>query len=229
MEKFQSFWAVVSPIVLDIGNMFGSVLTAAIGGMVNFAVSGIDVILGAVDSLTVVLGGLIDFITGIFTGNWEKAWNGVSTIFTGITDGIKGVFKGTINGVINAVNGFLTGLNGIKIPDWVPKVGGKSFSIPLIPALARGTDSWGGGIAQVHERGGEIIDLPRGSRVYPHDESIRKARNEGKRISFSIDKLADTIIVREEEDIDKIADRLYRKLVQAEANMGGVTFDGNMA
>lgn len=229
MEKFQSFWAVVSPIVLDIGNMFGSVLTAAIGGMINFAVSGIDVILGAVDSLTVVLGGLIDFITGIFTGNWEKAWNGVSTIFTGITDGIKGVFKGTINGVINAVNGFLTGLNGIKIPDWVPKVGGKSFSIPLIPALARGTDSWGGGIAQVHERGGEIIDLPRGSRVYPHDESIRKARNEGKRVSFSIDKLADTIIVREEEDIDKIADRLYRKLVQAEANMGGVTFDGNMA
>ena len=93
MEKFRSFWSVVSPIVSDIGNMFGSVLTAAIGGMVNFAVSGIDMLLGAVDSLTVVLGGLIDFITGIFTGNWEKAWNGVSTIFTGITDGIKGAFR----------------------------------------------------------------------------------------------------------------------------------------
>lgn len=229
MGKFRSFWAVVSPIVTGIANLFGGILTAEIGRTIAFVVSGIDVILGAVDSLTVVLGGLIDFITGIFTGNWEKAWNGVSTIFTGITDGIKGVFKGTINGVINAVNGFLSGLNGIKIPDWVPKVGGKSFSIPLIPALARGTDSWPGGLAQVHERGGEIIDLPRGSRVYPHDESIRKARNEGKRVSFLITKLADTIIVREEEDIDKIADRLYRKLVQAEANMGGVTFDGNMA
>lgn len=58
-KNFKASGPVVSPIVLDIGNMFGSVLTAAIGGMVNFAVSGIDVILGAVDSLTVVLGGLM--------------------------------------------------------------------------------------------------------------------------------------------------------------------------
>ena len=63
-EKYRGLWKNFEPsgrwyhpLFQISGNMFGSVLTAAIGGMVNFAVSGIDMLLGAVDSLTVVLGG----------------------------------------------------------------------------------------------------------------------------------------------------------------------------
>ena len=121
-----------------------------------------------------------------------------------------------LNTVIGLVNTAISGLNkvSVKIPSWVPgKYGGKQYgiNIPKIPMLAKGTNNWSGGIAQINEKGGEIVDLPRGSRVYPHDDSVRMARNEGKKV-YKIEKLADTIIVREEADIDKIAERIADKL-----------------
>ena len=222
VEKFQTFWAVVGPIAAKIGHVLGTVITAAVGGMIGQIAAGIDTFLSVIDGIMTALQGVIDFVTGVFSQDWDLAWQGVSEIFTGVFDGLVAILKGSINGIIGAINGFLGGLNGITIPEWVPAVGGKTFSIPLIPALARGTDNWRGGIAQVHERGGEIIDLPRGSRVYPHDESIRKARSEGS-ISLRIAKIADHIVIREEADIDRIADAFLRKIQAAAGNMGGVS------
>ncbi len=84
------------------------------------------------------LGGIIDFITGIFTGNWKKAWNGVKNVFKSIVDGLVGVFKTPFNFIIDGINSFIKGLNKIEIPDWVPVVGGKGFHISTIPKLAQG-------------------------------------------------------------------------------------------
>ena len=61
----------------------------------------------------------------------------------------------------------------------------EGFNIPTIPTLAKGTDYWQGGIVQISEKGGEIVDLPTGSRVYPHDESVRIARQDGRK-NYSI-------------------------------------------
>ena len=73
---------------------------------------------------------------------------------------------------------------------------------------------------QISEKGGEIVDLPSGSRVYPHDESVRIARQDGrKNYSIAIAKLADSIVVREEADIDKIAEVIVKKIEQANDNM----------
>lgn len=221
VEKFQAFWAVAGPIAAKIGHVLGTVITAAVGGMIGQIAAGIDTFLTVIEGIMTALQGVIDFVTGVFTGNWDLAWRGVSEIFAGVFDGLVAILKGSINGIIGTINGFLGGLNGISIPDWVPVVGGKTFSIPLIPALARGTDNWRGGLVQVHERGGEIIDLPRGSRVYPHDESIRKARAESS-LSVQIAKLADQIVVREDADIQRIAEELVRRILEAGGNMGGV-------
>ena len=149
-------------------------------------------------------------------GNWKKAWNGVKNIFKGAFEALVGIAKAPLNTVIGLVNTAISGLNkvSVKIPSWVPgKYGGKQYgiNIPKIPMLAKGTNNWSGGIVQINEKGGEIVDLPRGSRVYPHDDSVRMARNEGKKV-YKIEKLADTIIVREEADIDKIAERIADKL-----------------
>ena len=46
--------------------------------------------------------------------------------------------------------------------------------------LAGGTDSWPGGLAMIHDAGAEIVDLPRGARVYPHDKSLAMAFNAGR-------------------------------------------------
>ena len=106
-------------------------------GSLKTAVEGI---LPVIDSVIQILQGLIEFITGVFTGNWEKAWQGIVDIFDGIISGLAGLFKIPINFIIDGINSFLSGLSGIEIPDWVPVVGGKSFSIPLIPRLKGGMD-----------------------------------------------------------------------------------------
>lgn len=95
-----------------------------------------------IDGIKKIFGGLIDFIAGIFTGNWSRAWEGVKNIFKGVWESFKGIAKAPLNAVISMVNGVIGGLNklDIKIPDWVPKWGGKSFgiNIPKIPHLAEG-------------------------------------------------------------------------------------------
>ena len=232
IAKFQAIMPAIQPVVAFITNACGTVITAAVGGLVGFVSSAIDTMLSVIDSIMTILQGVIDFVTGVFTGNWELAWNGVAQIFDGIVSGIGSTFKGMINGIISAINGFLGGLNGLQIPDWVPGVGGKTFNMPLIPTLGVGTDDWRGGIAQVHERGGEIIDLPRGSRVYPHDKSLEMARREGAAAgsgSCSVTITGNTFNVREEADIEKIGDMIVRKLKKANDNRGGWTFSGDMA
>ena len=232
IAKFQAIMPALQPVISFIADACGTVITAAVGGLVGFIASSIDTMLAVIDSIMTVLQGVIDFVTGVFTGNWELAWSGVAQIFDGIISGIEGTFKGVINGLISAINGFLGGLNGIQIPDWVPVVGGKTFSMPLIPTLGVGTEYWPGGLAQVHERGGEIIDLPRGSRVYPHDESLSMARREGAAAAGSgacVTITGNTFNIREEADIEKIGDMIVRKLKKANDNRGGWTYSGNMA
>ena len=97
-----------------------------------------------------------------------------------------------------------------------------------LPHNAGGTMSWRGGPTWIHERGGEIIDLPHGTRIYPHDVSMQMAKNSGGG-GVSISKLADQIIVREDADIDKIGDAIVRKLRTAAQGTGGFSFSGNMA
>ena len=88
------------------------------------------------------MGGLIQFVSGIFTANWRSAWEGVKNIFSGIVESLVGVVKAPINAVIGVINGAISRINGISvdIPDWVPIVGGKHFgvNIPNIPMLAKG-------------------------------------------------------------------------------------------
>ena len=169
-----------------------------------------------INGLISLFGGLVDFIVGVFTGNWKQAWQGVKDIFSGIFEGIAGVCRSVMNTIIGFINGGIRGLNkltNIKLPGFL---GGKQigFSIPEIPMLYKGTDNWQGGTAMIHDRGAEIVDLPRGTRVYPHDESIKKAFDDGVRnnTGVTIAKLADTIVVREDTDIDRIANALYNKM-----------------
>ncbi|NCB31841.1 MAG: hypothetical protein EOM66_10605 [Clostridia bacterium] len=126
-----------------------------------------------VEAITKVFGGLIDFIAGVFTGDWEKAWNGIKDIFGGIWEGIKAAFKAPINWIIQGINAFIRGINKIKIPDWVPLVGGKGFSIGEIPLLFRGGEVTSSGTAVVGEAGPELVKLNKGAEVIPLNNGAR--------------------------------------------------------
>ena len=73
-----------------------------------------------------VFNGLADFFIGVFTGDWERAWNGIKEIFTGIWDAIKDVCEGAVNIVIDGINSI-----SFDVPDWVPFVGGKHFGFNI--------------------------------------------------------------------------------------------------
>lgn len=120
LDKLQPTFAFIGSLISGVFGTILSVVSDVIGGVIR------------------TLKGIIEFITGIFTGNWEKAWKGIQDIFSGLINAIAGIFKAPINFIIDGINAFISGLNKIKIPDWVPLVGGKGFHIDTLPKLARG-------------------------------------------------------------------------------------------
>lgn len=82
-----------------------------------------------------ILKGLITFISGVFTGDWTIAWNGVLEILKGIWNLIVGTIEAAINFIIDGINLLISALNSIhfSVPDWVPLIGGKSFGISIPP------------------------------------------------------------------------------------------------
>lgn len=107
-----------------------------------------------------IFSGLIDFVTGIFTGDWEKAWDGVVKIFGGLFGGLKELVKLPFNGVISLINKAIDGINSISIdiPDFVPLIGGQhlGFNLGHIPLLAKGGNLLAGA-AVVAEAGPELL------------------------------------------------------------------------
>ena len=154
LPVLQSLLQALMPIIQAVAELFSNVLGAAIN-----AISGI------LNGLTQILQGLITFITGVFTGNWKQAWEGVKSIFSGIWEAIKSVCTGVVNGIISVINTVIGGLNKLKIPDWVPGIGGMGINIPLIPMLAKGSkytpDTFIAG-----EAGAELVTNARGRTVF---------------------------------------------------------------
>jgi phage-related protein len=155
-EIVGAVFPALSKALESIGDLFGSIF------------SGISkTVTDVFGGLKQIFGGLIDFITGVFTGNWSKAWEGVKNIFSGVFNSLKGIFKLPINVIIDGMNWFIRGLNKLKIPDWVPGVGGFGINIGEIPRLAKGGDLATSGTVMVGEQGAELLTLPKGARVTP--------------------------------------------------------------
>lgn len=115
-------------------------------------------VLDVIGDVIKVFKGLADFITGVFTGDWERAIEGIVAIFDGVFSGIGDIVKGVVNTVIELINSMMSamtsGINFVirslnslswEVPDWVPFIGGETwgFSIkelksPTIPRLATG-------------------------------------------------------------------------------------------
>lgn len=95
-----------------------------------------------IENVKNIFSGLIDFVSNVFAGNWRGAWESVKSIFSNVFEGLAGIVKVPLNAVIGVVNKVIDSINGVgfTIPDWVPIVGGKAFSldIPQMPMFAKG-------------------------------------------------------------------------------------------
>ena len=158
---FTTIWNIIQPIMQQILSVVQAVLPSVLAQFQNvFSTIG-----SIVSGLASVLSGLIQFITGVFSGNWAQAWEGIKSVFSGVWEALTGIAKGVINGIINVINGAISGLNSIKIPDWVPVVGGKGVNIPQLPTFARGTARTPSTFI-AGEKGPELITNAPGMTVY---------------------------------------------------------------
>ena len=166
-NAIQTILPVVESIVMVLINVVATVAPPIIAAVSQIFAN----ISNVVTSLQGVFDGLIQFITGVFTGNWASAWEGVKSIFGNAFSALVELCKVPINAVIGVINGAIRGINsivggGVTIPDWLPG-GGGTFSLHLneIPMLAKGgfTD----GVSIAGEAGTEA--------VISFDPSVRSA------------------------------------------------------
>ena len=158
---FTTIWNIIQPILQQIFTTVQAVLPSILAIFQNV----FNTIGGIVNGLATVLSGLIQFITGVFSGNWGQAWEGIKSVFSGAWDALTSIVKGVINGIIGIINGAIAGLNSIKIPDWVPVVGGKGVNIPQLPTFARGTARTPSTFI-AGEKGPELVTNAPGMTVY---------------------------------------------------------------
>ena len=122
---------VLNPIIYMLANAFGESLA-----------QGLQMIMPIIQNIMGVFQGLIDFITGVFTGNWQQAWEGVKGVFSNTFGALGNIIKLPINAVIGIINSAIAGINSIAIdfPDWVPGLGCQTygFNISQIPILENG-------------------------------------------------------------------------------------------
>ncbi|WP_102050174.1 phage tail tape measure protein [Pygmaiobacter massiliensis] len=167
----------------DWTNILGPVL----GGLLNTFFATFK---GIWDGVMLIFNGVIDFVRGVFTGDWERAWKGITEIFGGIFGSLDAIAKAPINGIIgllnmaiSAVNSLIRGFNsmGFTMPKWL---GGGSWhpnlpSIPSIPFLAKG-GTFSQGSAIVGEAGPELLTLIGGAaRVTPLTNSQKQIKAAG--------------------------------------------------
>lgn len=125
-------------------------------------VNALECIMPVIEGLIGVLTNLLNFITNIFSGNFSAAFQNLVQVFSGIWSTLKAAFVAPINFIIRGLNAFIGYLNKLKIPDWVPGVGGKGLNFSLIPeiALAEGGIATGPTTALIGEGGEPEVVAP---------------------------------------------------------------------
>lgn len=128
------------------------------------------------NSVKQILSGIITFISGVFTGDWDKAWEGVKEIFRGIWNRIVAILEGAINLIIGGINWMIRQLNKIQIkaPDWLGG-GTIGFNIPAISTVSIPRLAQGAVIPPNREFLAVLGDQKNGTNVEAPLETIKQA------------------------------------------------------
>lgn len=157
--------AVISPIVnwindniiQPIANFFSGLWNGVVQGVTGFIQGVMNVILPIANWINNTI---IQPIARFFAGLWNGIVQGVSGLVTSVKNvfsSIIGIIKAPINAIIGGVNAVIRGLNSIKVPDWVPGLGGAHPNFPTIPMLAKGGVVDNATMAIIGEAGKEAV------------------------------------------------------------------------
>lgn len=181
-EFLLALWnTVLAPLVNFVVTVLGPSISAVVGSIGDIIGTVVAIISDVIGGILKSLGGLLDFLTGVFTGDWKKAWNGIKDFFGGIWDAIWGIVKGVINLIIDGLNLLWGAVYGV-VSGIVNGVGGIAGAIgdlfgqdwhfdmpaepPLIPKLAAGGLAYGPTLAMIGEGRDREAVLPLNQSVY---------------------------------------------------------------
>lgn len=145
VQNYVNFWITVWATIFTVVSTVLTTIWNTIQTVFNFIWG---IISGVINSIISAFQKVANVVKSVFT----SVKNAISSLFSGVAN----ILKAPINGLITLVNKVIKGLNKIKMPDWVPAIGGKGINIPLIPKLATGTNYIAReGLAYLHE--GEAV------------------------------------------------------------------------
>lgn len=192
VSAVMDVWNAVEPVVKWVIQCIENVLEPVIQGLMGFISGIIDVVKG-----------IAQFISGVFTGDWDKAWNGIKNIFVGIWEAIWGTIKGILNSIIagfeNLINTVIKGLNLLFKPlrdigNGILSLVGINISIPEIstvslPRLESGHVAYEPIIAEIGEYANAKSDPEIVSPVSMMKGAFKSAMSEYGDSGTRIDKL----------------------------------------
>lgn len=138
LEAIQTAWSLAWNAVLALLNTIWNKIQISISAKINSILQAVS---GFTDGMKQAFQGLLDFISGVFTGDWSKAWEGVKDIFKGIFNGIVSLLESAMNYIVSGINRVLDGIN--EVVGAVGDVIGLNLKIPTmkkvsLPRLAQG-------------------------------------------------------------------------------------------
>ena len=177
--------------------------------------------------IVLLIGGAIAAVA-LLIANWDKVKSAASQLWTKIKEtfgGIKDSIVGAFEGAKDKISGFFSWLDdkveSIPILGSVYKggkalVGGAAdFIGSLIGGNALGTSYWKGGLTRVNERGGEILNLPSGTQIIPHDVSKRVAGGQTVQVYVTVQGN----IIGNRQYADELGETIVQRILRALDNM----------
>lgn len=216
--KINTLFEALTPIAEWLGNVLAPMFEF-IGGLTLVWLEGMFTAIGRfAEGLFTIFGGVIDFLTGVFTGNWSMVWEGIKEIFSGIIDAITGIFTGFISGISSGLSRLIDKAKSLagfgnndsqNSPDNQPKSN---------PRHATGTPYFGGGLTSINEAGGEVVNLPSGTQIIPHDVS-KKIVNNNSGAPIKIELHVHGNVIGNAEFLNECGEHIFNKVKAAMDNM----------
>lgn len=224
---------VLTPVVNWLVTVLAPVVNSVVQIVLGIATVAFNLLSDLIDGLLRAFGGVLDFITGVFTGDWELAWQGICDIFGGIWEMLVGIVKGVVNSIILVVNtlistlysvlaGVVNGIGhifnaaasaiGLDINIGVPK------TAPQIPYLADGGKVTEPVTAVIGEGEDDEVVLPLNNQVF---SEIAKGINNNQPVTqspvqndYSVTFAAGSVVIQlanaTEAELEKAAEKLMR-------------------
>ncbi len=188
-DALEIYNKVIMPLVKWVQDRLYPVIVTCFRNMMNVVEPIIAGFIDRANGIITVLKGIVQFITGVFTGNWSKAWSGIKNIFKGAFDTmaasakaplnvIIALFENLVNRIGSGINKLIHGFNSIRwdVPDWVPGIGGRSlgFNIKQIPTIKLPRLAQGGWVAANNPQLAIVGDNTREGEIVSPESKIRE-------------------------------------------------------